>query len=64
MGASFCFVKTCSCTMTLLDNPCNEKDTIILMSKQKLGRDRYYINIALFNLLSNMHEKLIFLYIL
>gem|GEM_PF-6063838 len=28
MGASFRFVKACSCTMTLLDNPCNEKDTI------------------------------------
>ena len=35
----------------------DEMTRIGLMSKQKLGRDNYYINIALFNLLSNVHEK-------
>jgi Fic family protein len=35
----------------------NEMTRIGLMSKQKLGRDNYYINIDLFNFLSNVHEK-------
>ncbi|MFN5978467.1 MAG: Fic family protein, partial [Pseudanabaena sp.] len=35
----------------------DEMTRIGLMSKQKLGRDNYYINIALFNLLGNVHEK-------
>jgi hypothetical protein len=35
----------------------DEMTRIGLMSKQKLGRDNYYINIALFTLLSNVHEK-------
>ncbi len=35
----------------------NEMTRIGLMSRQKLGRDNYYINISLFNLLSNVHEK-------
>jgi Fic family protein len=35
----------------------NEMTRIGLMSRQKLGRDNYYINIALFNLLSNVHGK-------
>ena len=35
----------------------DEMTRIGLMSKQKLGRDNYYINIALFNLLSNVYEK-------
>ena len=35
----------------------NEMTRIGLMSRQKLGRDNYYINIVLFNLLSNVHGK-------
>ena len=35
----------------------DEMTRIGLMRKQKLGRDSYYINIALFKLLSNVHEK-------
>ncbi len=35
----------------------DEMIRIGLMSKQKLVRDNYYINIALFNLLINAHKK-------
>lgn len=35
----------------------NEMTRIGLMSREKLGRDNYYINMGLFNLLSNVHEK-------
>ncbi len=36
----------------------DEMVRIGLMNKQKLGRDNYYINVALFDLLSNVHGKL------
>lgn len=35
----------------------NEMTRIGLMSREKLGRDNYYINMGLFNLLSNVYEK-------
>ena len=28
-----------------------------LLDKQKIGRDNYYINVALYDLLGNVHQK-------